>query len=107
MEFEIVEAYLIRMQGGQEPKGWSLHVYFPEFDMDLRGLALIKTNKGGWWLKMPHKFNFDVDVNELITFPVLSFSSRGKHKDLVDRIREKAIEYVEEKLRLDPKLTKQ
>lgn len=100
MEFEIVEAYEIRPTKEGPSKGWSLHVYFPEWGIDVRGLKLSKL-KNGWYLQMPTLNNFDIDENKFIRYPVISFVEREKTRDLIIKIKEKAIVYVQEKIALE------
>ena len=98
MEIEIVEAYLIKRDAQAQPKGWSLHVYIPEWEMDLRGIWMFK-KESGWIIQMPHLTNFDEDEQKKIRFPVISFSDSEKIRKLKEEIKKKAIEYIEEKLK--------
>ncbi len=97
MNFEIIEAYELRFGPETPPRGWSLHVYVPEWGMDIRGARLLKT-KSTWFLKMPCQQNYDMEENKLITYPMISFLERGKNKEFMEALKEKAIEYVEKKI---------
>lgn len=97
MKFEIVDAYLIRLGSQDKPKGWSLHVYFPEMEMDIRGIQLLKFNTG-WFLRMPFLRNYDPDQNKVVTFPLMAFIDSEKTRVLIDEIKSEAIRIVEKKL---------
>lgn len=98
MEIEIIEAYEIRFKEGDKPKGWSLHIYLPEWEMDVRGIILKKYG-GGWFMQMPFLTNYDKEEKKPVRFPLISFLERDKTKDLNQKIKEKAVEYVEKKLK--------
>lgn len=93
MEFEIVDAYVIKVSAEDKPRGWSFHLYFPSLDMDMRGIMLLKTNSG-WLLKMPFLKNYDVEEKKVISYPVISFLDREKTRQLVASIKEQAIEFA-------------
>ncbi len=97
MEIEIVDAYLIQTEKKEKDKGWSLHVYFPDWEMDIRGITLQKEKKG-WMLRMPFKKNFDSEEGKAISFPVISFLEKEKTRGFVQSIKEKAIPFVEKKV---------
>lgn len=104
MQIEIIEAYLIMSrpkakdkteEKTKKPKGWSLHVYFPEIGVDLRGVYLRKM-KNHWWLGMPSKANYDPEEKEEIIYPIFSLSNYEENEKLKKDIKEKAIEYIKE-----------
>ena len=98
MDIEIVEAYLVMKDLNERPKGWSLHVYIPELDMDLRGIQLLKTSSG-WYLRMPHLTNWGIDEKKMISFPVITFVENEKTRNFTNLIKEKGVALVEEKLK--------
>ena len=100
MEIEIIEAYIIKTKADDIPKGWSLHVYIIDWEMDIRGIMMIKTSSG-WIFRMPHLKNYDVIEKKIITYPVISFSDSLKTTNLKDLIKVKAIEFVENKLKTE------
>lgn len=95
MNIEIVEAYLIVKKGKRVC--WSLHVYIPEYDMDLRGIKVYR-RENSWFFQMPYLSNYDHEEKRIVKFPVIGFSEREKSKRLIENIQEKAKIYIEEKL---------
>jgi len=94
MDIEIVDAYKIKFKKSDKAAGWSIHVYIPFWELDIRGIKLIKINSG-WFIGMPHIRNFCHEENKLISFPAISFSNSEKIILLKQNIKTKAIAYVE------------
>lgn len=93
MEFEIVDAYMVKKTLKDQPSGWSFHLYFPSLEMDLRGLILTKTI-AGWYLKMPYLVNFDMVEKKKVGYPVISFLDREKNRGFIEKIKKKCIEFA-------------
>ncbi len=98
MEVEIVEAYLMQKRKDESPKGWSIHVFIPEWGMDIRGIRLYKS-RSAWSICMTHIQNFDFEEGKIVSFPAISLIDSEKNKDLKDKIKQKSIEFVEKKLK--------
>jgi len=97
MDFEIIEAYPIKFDGKSKSQGWSLHIYFPDLDLDLRGIRMMKSGQG-WWCEMPHLRNWDDEQNRVVFFPLISFTNSEKTRKLKQNIKAKATEFIKEKV---------
>lgn len=96
MNIEIVECYPIKLKKKADFAG-SLHVYLIDYGIDLRGAIIIK-NKNHWIIKMPYKTGIDQETGEYVSYPIFSFTDREKGKSLLNEIKKKAIEYIEENI---------
>ena len=93
---EIVEAYEVKEENGKYKHHWSLHVYIPDFGMDYRGIKVIKKNR--WLFLYPERKVLDLETQEFVRFPILSFSNRDTYKRLCKAIEKKGAEYLDKKL---------
>ena len=96
MNIEIVEFYQSDKNDKSQVLKGTLHIYIEEWDMDLRGIQVIK-NKHRWMFWMPKKMAFDREVSQKVYFPVIGFANPENQKKLTDAIREKAIPFINEK----------
>lgn len=106
-EIEIVDAYEIADRKAQQGKlfnkkearrmGWSVHVYIPIYDMDIRGILARKLSNG-WFIQMPHTCNFDKETKKWVMFPSLSFTSVETKEKFISELNTKFVDFIKEKL---------
>lgn len=88
MKIEIVEAYAT-----QEKNKYSMHVYLPDEDLDIRGIHVIFGKK--WLFYLPSRINIDEGVT--VRFPLISFCNPEKSKDFLNSLIEKGTSYMQAK----------
>ena len=93
MNIEIVEFYQSEKNDKTQILRGTLHIYVPEWDMDIRGISVIK-NKSRWLFWMPKKAAFDRETNQKTHYPVIGFANSANHKKLVEAIHEKAVPFI-------------
>ena len=94
MNIEVVEFYeTLREDHKQILKG-TLHVYLIDCQIDLRGIHVSK-QKGFWFFRIPHQWTLN-EVGEKLFYPVMSFIDKESNLMLMNLIREKGKEYIEQ-----------
>ncbi len=91
MEIEIVEAYPM-----EKENTFSMHVYLPGEDLDIRGVHVIFKKK--WFFMVPNKTNWDEEAGKNISFPCFSFVNSEKQKDFLKSLTEKGTCFMQEKM---------
>ena len=46
---------------------------------------------------MPHRTTLDQETKEYVSYPIFSFNNREKHKEFINIIKQKTIEYMSKK----------
>jgi len=105
-KLEIVDFYPIFHLPLEKAWAGTLHVYFPNLDMDLRGVFISRDKKGGWRINLPNKSAYDPEVKKKIAFPVLTFTNRETHKTLEKQILKAAQPFILDKLPKIPRIEK-
>lgn len=106
MKLEIVEFYPLQ-PGDKRPKKpgakgellGTMHVYLIDFDLDIRGVRVIK-NKGkgrNCVFLMPNCKAIDEDTKESVVFPVVNFPNKNKHKDFIDSLYKSGNKFLQER----------
>ena len=98
MDIEVVEFYIDKEDKSKHQIVGSLHIYFTNFDMDLRGIFVKKT-KNRWFFALPFKWSLDPSTQKKMKYPVFNFTQPEKNADLMKEIRKKAVPYIAAKLR--------
>lgn len=101
MNIELVEFYTLTRDDKNRILTGTLHIYFPEWDLDIRGIFLTKL-KSHFFIKVPHRIAIDDDTKEEVRYPVFSFTQKDKQKAFVKRVLELAKPYVMEKILNQP-----
>ena len=111
MKFEIVDFYPYmrspkwKKLGGRKPIG-SVHVYWIDQEMDLRGILAYISPKTGIYYSLPFLTNFSPETNRVVRYPAFAFTSLEKTKALEDFLKLEATPLVEKYLKENPKLDK-
>ncbi len=94
MKIEIIEAYPLKTEKN-EPDIYSMHIYLPEKDLDIRGITVKFLKK--WIFIMPTKTNWDEEAKARITFPIASFANQKTNQDFRDSLIAEGNKYMQEK----------
>lgn len=97
MKIEIVEYYPDDPGPNNEIRG-TLHIYYVDKGMDIRGINCFKKNKK-WFIYLPNGWGIDEETKEKMRFPIISFSDISEQKELQKLIRKQGKAYIEEKLK--------
>jgi hypothetical protein len=100
IKFEIVELYIEKVNKATASFSGSLHVYLIDYDIDLRGISIIK-KKNHWLVFMPRRTGIDPDTKEKVYYPLLSFTNFEKQKLFLTQLRKELPEFYKEKLELE------
>jgi len=76
----------------------TLHIYLPEFLMDIRGVGVMKREKGKYFFQMPYRKTLDEEGKPVI-YPILNFSDPDLYKSLIVNLRKAAKKYIDDILR--------
>ncbi len=94
MKVEIIDAYPLKNEK-DEADIYSMHVYLPEIDLDLRGIMVKFVKK--WVFLMPVKSNYDEDTKAVVQFPIASFANLKTNHAFRDNLSIAGTEYMQEK----------
>lgn len=72
----------------------TLHVYLVDFDLDIRGIAVHKGAKGGWFYQMPGRKTLDAETKEMVWYPHISFSDKQIHDEMIQSIIQEADKFL-------------
>lgn len=93
MKLEIVEFYPILNDFKNKILKGTLHIYFPDWDIDLRGFYVLK--KGDKWIFLtPTKTQIDQETGEKVQYPVFSFAKPETFKKLLKELQIKGKDYI-------------
>lgn len=92
MEIEVIEGYPIYSKN-KKFLGFSMHVYLPELDLDMRNVQARKTGKS-YFISPPHAKNYNVEEDCYIAFPVIEFLNKNKNKEFTKNLKEKCLAYI-------------
>lgn len=95
MEVEIVDFYFKERNDEKERFTGSLHVYLPEIQVDVRNFFVLKY-KQKWRFWFPIGFGIDPETGKKVRFPIFCFLDAEKNAKMLDAIRKKGIEFIEE-----------
>ncbi len=95
MKIEIVEFYPLNVDKSANFFCGSLHIYLIEYGLDIRGINVIKKNNR-WTFFLPHRKAKEEGTENFIQYPIINFTDNQKQQALVDFIRTKGKEYIQE-----------
>lgn len=95
MKVEVIEFYQDKEPKKKCTMSGTMHVYLSGFDIDLRGVLVLRNSKG-YKFYLPGKLAIDEDGNKVI-YPVLSFGDIRKQKQLIKDIRLEGIKFLEQR----------
>ncbi len=96
-KLEIVEFYLIENDPKKKSFWGTLHVYFPDLDLDLRGIWAGHTAKNGWKVNLPVRKALDPESGKEVRFSIVSFCNKENQKALEKIILNESMEIMKEK----------
>lgn len=97
MKIEIVEFYPEKKPVTNNYLG-TLHIYLIDFDIDVRGIGVLKHGKG-YRFRLPCKTGFDEDSGEKVKYPVFVFPNPTKLKDFFSSLLALARPYITNKFK--------
>ncbi len=86
MKFELVDFYPITDKNRGNLKKNALgtvHLYVIDLDLDIRGIRVNKQGKNIHFY-LPHCVGFDNETGEKIRYPVISWTNKENHKEMMD-----------------------
>jgi DNA-binding cell septation regulator SpoVG len=95
MKVEVIEFYQDKQPKKSCTMSGTMHVYIPDFDLDLRGIVVLKGSKG-YMFYLPSRFAID-ETGKKIMYPILSFADTRKHKQLIKDLRIVGIKFIEDR----------
>lgn len=95
MNVEVIEFYPAKKCDSKNLIEGTMHVYIQDLDLDLRGIKVKMTKKRFWFFQIPHRRGWDPETQQMVKFPLISFPSKEKHRELIKQIYEKGKEYIE------------
>jgi len=75
----------------------TLHAYLVDYDIDIRGIVVMKREKG-YFYKMPGRKTLDPETKEKVWYPHISFSNIEKTQDMIKSIKKEADEFLKKEL---------
>ena len=111
MKFEIVDfyPYLTNPKLKKSKTNYILgtvHVYWIDQEMDLRGIPCVISRSGGIRYQLPFLLNFCPVSERIVRYPVFCFTNPQKNKELEDFLKKEATPLVEKYLKENPRLDK-
>lgn len=95
MKIEIVEYYPYE---GRDDFSGTLHVYYVDKAMDIRGINCFKIN-GKWRIQMPYIWGVDFETKKRVRYPIINFIDENEQKQLSNLIWKQGKAYIKEKLK--------
>jgi hypothetical protein len=111
MKFEIVDFYPYmrspkwKKTGGRKPIG-TVHVYWIDQEIDLRGIGAHISQKEGIYYTLPFLTNYNPLETRISMYPAFSFTCKFKERELEDFLKSEATPLVEKYLKENPALDK-
>lgn len=113
MKFEIVDFYptIRNPKWGKAKTGWkpslgTVHVYWIDQGIDLRGILALISPRIGIYYHLPFSTNFDPVSGKVVRYPIFSFTNPQMAKELEDFLKTNATPLVEKYLKEHPKCDK-
>lgn len=97
MNVEILEFYPIERD---EDKGFlsgTLRIRLSTLGIDILGIYALK-NKNGWYFRLPNGKSIHQETGAPCWYPFLSFYDKEKQKQLMQEIKEKGTNFIENRL---------
>lgn len=92
-QVEIVEFYPNPVKGFMG----TMHIYLPEFLMDIRGVVVTRNNYG-YFFRLPYRRGIDEEGKEVI-FPFIGFSDPTIWDAIISSLQKEGSKYVENVLK--------
>lgn len=100
MNVEILEFYpLEKNESGTKING-TIRVRLPDIGVQILGIYVTKKNNT-WFFNLPKKNGVDKNTGEKIFYRTFLFEDHEKNADMINAIREKGIEFIENQMK-DP-----
>ena len=93
MKIEIVDFYPKRTEKKDAFLQGHLRIYLIDQQMDILGVFVQKI-KDKWFFRLPSGKGTDHETNEMVRFPLVSFTNRDKNKELMTAIRSQGKQYI-------------
>jgi hypothetical protein len=97
MKIEIVEFYKNEKNSGSGTLKGTLHAFFPDDGIDLRGIP-VSIVRGRVWIGFPSRQAYDPDEKKVVTYPIISFLDQKKQTAFRKSIVEEGRKFLEKKL---------
>lgn len=94
MQIEYVNFYPISYNEKKDTLNASLHIYFPELDLDIRNILVIK-KKDKWIFLFPNGKSYDPDENKIVHFPIFNFREKEKNQKIAGILKTEGVAYIE------------
>ncbi len=103
MKFELVEFYPVtekNCKGLSKAAVGTIHIYAyaEDVEIDLRGIRVMKTNKGFHYL-FPLGKGFDHETGEPIKYPIFRFTNDKIHKSFLDFLFKKVAPEIRKRIK--------
>lgn len=99
MQVEVVEFYPDMTM--REPYIGTLHVYLPEYDIDLRGIRIIERGKVGFVYHMPEMFTKD-NEGKKVRYPIWHFTNKEKQAEFIRILQKEGNPYISKAIQKNP-----
>lgn len=81
--FEFVEFYKAKKNPKFKSFLGTLHIYFIDCQMDIRGISVTRNGKRLFYI-LPHFSSFDEELQKNVKYPILRFTNEDDQKELID-----------------------
>ena len=93
MKFEIVDFYPVE---GKKKFIGTMHIYVIDYELDIRGITVLKNGKYYLFLMPGKKVPDSEDPTKLVFYPMIDFTNRDKKKEVIDFLQKEGVKYVKE-----------
>lgn len=97
MKIEIQEFYLKKNDKKNNSMYGSLHVYLEDFDIDMRGIQVMRRGKH-WQFSYFHAKGIDDETGKEVYYPIFCFNDKARNKELFEFVETKGRGYIEKRL---------